>query len=79
VARPEVSFQVRRLFGCQLSFIFLISIFYEGWDGASPAGIYPFGVLPLCIPLCLSVSLTADAAAREASGHFDGSGAEVNL
>jgi len=75
----EVGFWVRRLFGCRLGFIFLISIFYEGWEGASLAGVYPFSVLPLGVPFRLSVGLTANAAAREASGHFDGSGAEVNL
>jgi len=75
----EVGFQVGRLLGCQLGFVFLISIFYEGWEGASPTGVYSFGVLPLCIPFRFSVGLTADTAAQEASGHFDGSGAEVDL
>jgi len=75
----EVGFQVGKLLGCQLGFVFLIGIFYEGWEGASPAGVYPFGVLPSCIPFCLAVGLTADTAAREASGHFYGSGAEVDL
>ena len=46
----EVSFQVGRLLGCQLSFFFLVGIFYKGWEGASPAGVYLFGVLPLCVP-----------------------------
>jgi len=46
----EVGFRVGRLLGCRLGFIFLVGIFYEGWEGASPAGIYPFGVLPLCVP-----------------------------
>ena len=71
----EVGFQV----GSRLGFVFLISIFYEGWEGASSTGIYSFGVLPLCIPFRFSVGLTADTAAREASGHFDGLGAEVDL
>jgi len=75
----EVGFWVGRLLGCQLGFIFLISIFYEGWEGASLTGVYPFSVLPLCIPFCFSVGLTADAAAWEASGHFDRSGVEVDL
>jgi len=75
----EVSFRVGRLIRCQLGFIFLIGIFYEGWEGVSPAGVYPFGVLPLCVPFRFSVGLTADAAAWEASGHFDGSGTEVDL
>jgi len=75
----EVSFQVGRLLGCWLGFVFLISIFYKGWEGASPTGIYSFGVLSLCIPFRFSVGLTADTAAQEASGHFDGSGTEVNL
>ena len=75
----EVSFQVRRLLGCRLGFVFLISIFYKGWEGASLAGIYPFSVLSLCISFCLAVGLTANAAVGEASGHFDGSGMEVNL
>jgi len=71
----EVSSRVRR----RLGFIFPISIFYEGWEGASLAGVYPFSILPLCVLFCLAVGLTADTAARKASGHFDGSGAEVNL
>jgi len=71
----EVSFWVGR----QLGFIFLISIFYEGWEGAGPAGVYPFSILPLCILFRLAVGLTANTAAWEASGHFDGSGAEVDL
>jgi len=75
----EVGFQVRRRLRCRLGFVFLISIFYKGWEGASPTGVYSFGVLPLCILFCFSVGLTADTAAREASGHFDGSGAEVDL
>jgi len=75
----EVGFRVGRLLGCWLSFVFLISIFYKGWEGASLTGVYPFGVLPLCVLFGFSVSLTADAAAQETSGHFYGSGAEVNL
>jgi len=75
----EVGFLVGRLLGCQLSFVFLISIFYEGWEGVSPTGVYPFGVLPLCIPFRFSVGLTADTAAWDASGHFDGLGMEVDL
>jgi len=59
--------------------MFLVGIFYEGWEGASLAGVYPFGVLPSCIPFRLAVGLTADTAAREASGHFYGSGTEVDL
>ena len=55
------------------------AIFYKGWEGASSTGVYPFSVLPLCIPFCLAVGLTADTAAQEASGHFDGLGAEVDL
>ena len=70
----EVGFRVRRLLGCRFGFVFLISIFYEGWEGAGPAGVYPFSVLSLCVPFCLVVGLTADTAAREASGHFDRSG-----
>jgi len=65
--------------GSRLGFIFLISVFYEGWEGASPAGVYPFSILPFCVLFCLAVSLTADTAVREASGHFDRSGAEVDL
>jgi len=42
-------------------------------------GIYSFGVLPLCVPFHFSVGLAADTAAWEASGHSDGSGAEVDL
>jgi len=64
---------------CRPGFILLVSIFYEGWEGAGPAGIYPFSILPLCVPFHLAVGLTADTAAWEASGHFDGSGAEVDL
>jgi len=75
----EVSFRVGRRLGCRLSFIFLISIFYEGWEGASLTGVYSVGVLPLCILFCFSVGLTANTAAQEASGHFDGSGTEVDL
>jgi len=71
----EVSFRV----GSRLGFVFFISIFYEGWEGASSTGVYSFSVLPLCIPFRFSVGLTADTAAREASGHFDGSGTEVDL
>ena len=71
----EVSFRV----GSQLGFVFLITIFYEGWEGASLTGAYSFGVLPPCIPFRFLVGLTADTAAREASGHFDGSGVKVNL
>jgi len=71
----EVGFRVGKLLG----FVFLIGIFYEGWKGASPAGVYLFGVLPSCVPFCLVVSLTADTATREASGHFHGSGMEVDL
>ena len=63
----EVSIRV----GSQLGFIF--------YEGASPACIYPFSILPLCILFRLAVGLTADAAVREASGHFDGSGTEVDL
>jgi len=62
----EVGFRL----GSRLGFVFLISIFYEGWEGASSTGVYSFR---------FSVGLTADTAAREASGHFDGSGAEVDL
>jgi len=76
---PGSQLPVGRLLGCRLGFVLLIGIFYKGWEGASPAGIYPFGVLSLCVPFCLAVGLTADAAAWEASGHFDGSGVEVNL
>jgi len=75
----EVGFRVRSRLGSQLGFIFLISIFYEGWEGAGLAGVYLFSILPLCVPFRLAVSLTADTAARKASGHFDGSGAEVDL
>ena len=75
----EVGFRVGKLLGCRLGFVFLISIFYEGWEGASPAGVYPFGVLPSCVPFRLAVGLTADTAAREASGHLYRSGAEVDL
>jgi len=71
----SVSFRVRS----RLGFIFFISIFYEGWEGASLAGVYPFSIPPLCVPFCLAVGLTVNTAARKASGHFDGSGAEVNL
>jgi len=62
----EVGFRVGRLLRCRFSFVFLISIFYEGWEGAGPAGVYPFSILPLCVLFCLAVSLTADTAAREA-------------
>ena len=75
----EVGFRVGSRLGSRLGFIFLISIFYEGWEGAGPAGVYPFSILPPCILFCLAVGLTADTAAREASGHFDRSGAEVDL
>jgi len=75
----EVGFWVGSRVGSRLGFIFLISIFYKGWEGASATGVYSFGVLPLCIPFRFSVGCHADTAAREASGHFDGSGAEVNL
>ena len=71
----EVGFQI----GSRLGFIFLISIFYEGWEGASSTGVYSFSVLPLCIPFRFSVGLTADTVAWEALCHFDGSGAEVDL
>ena len=49
----EVGLRVRRLLECQFGFVFLISIFYEGWEGAGPAGVYPFSVLPLCVPFRL--------------------------
>jgi len=75
----EVGFRVGSWLGSWLRFVFFISIFYKGWEGASLKGVYLFGVLPLCILFRFSVSLTADTAAREASGHFDGSGAEVDL
>jgi len=75
----EVGFRVGKLLGCRLGFIFLVGIFYEGWEGASPAGVYLFGVLPSCVPFHLVVGLTADTAPQEASGHFYGSGAEVDL
>jgi len=75
----EVGFQVGKLLGCRLGFVFLVGIFYEGWEGASLAGVYPFGVLPSCVPFRLAVGLTADTAAQEASGHFYGSGVEVDL
>jgi len=71
----EVSFWV----GSRLGFIFLISIFYEGWEGAGLAGVYLFSILPLCVPFHLVVGLTADTAAQEASVHFDRSGTEVDL
>jgi len=71
----EVGFQV----GSRLGFVFLISIFYEGWEGAGLTGVYSFSVLPLCVPFHFSVGLAADTAAREALGHFDGLGAEVDL
>ena len=38
-----------------------------------------FGVLPSCVPFRLAVGLTADTAAREASGHFYRLGTEVDL
>jgi len=75
----EVGFRVGKLLGCRLGFVFLIGIFYEGWEGASPSGVYPFSVLPSCVPFRLAVGLTADTAAQEASGHFYGLGAEVDL
>jgi len=75
----EVGFRVGKLLECWLGFVFLIGIFYEGWEGASLAGVYPFSVLPSCVPFRLAVSSTADTAAGEASGHFYGSGAEVDL
>ena len=75
----EVGFRVGKLLGCRLGFVFLIGIFYEGWEGASSAGVYPFGVLPSCVPFRLAVGLTANTAAWEASGHFYRSGAEVDL
>jgi len=75
----EVGFRVGKLLRCRLGFVFLVGILYEGWEGASPAGVYPFGVLPFCVPFRLAVGLTADTAAREASGHFYGLGAEVDL
>jgi len=61
----EVGFRVGSLL--RLGFVFLVGILYEGWEGASPAGVYPFGVLPSCVPSRLAVGLTADTAAREAS------------
>jgi len=75
----EVGFRVRSWLGSWLGFVFLISIFYEGWEGASSTGVYSFSVLPPCILFCFSVSLTADTAVWQASGHFDRSGVEVNL
>jgi len=75
----EVGFWVGKLLGCRLGLVFLVGILYEGWEGAGLAGVYPFGVLPSCVPFRLAVGLTADTAAREASGHFYGSGAEVDL
>ena len=47
----EVGFQVGKLLRCRLGFVFLVGIFYEGWEGASPAGVYLFGVLPSCVPV----------------------------
>ena len=61
----EVSFWVRSRLGSRLGVIFLISIFYEGWEGAGLAGVYLFSILPLCILFCLAVGLTADTAARK--------------
>jgi len=58
----EVGFRVGRWLGHQFSFVLLVSIFYEGWEGTSPAGIYLFNVFPLDIPLCLAVNLAAYAA-----------------
>jgi len=75
----EVGFRIGELLGRRLGLVSLVGIFYEGWEGASLAGVYPFGVLPFCVLFCLAVSLTADTAAREASGHFDRSGTEVDL
>jgi len=75
----EVGFRVGELLRCRLSLVFLVGIFYEGWEGASPTGAYLFGVLPPHVPFHLAVSLTANTAAWEASGHFDGSGTEVDL
>ena len=63
---------------CQLSFVFLVSIFYKGWEGASLTGIYLFSVLPLGVLFSPAVSLAAYAA-QEAPGYFDSLGTEINL
>ena len=52
----EVSFRVGELLGCRLGLILLVSIFYEGWEGAGPAGVHLFSILPLCVPFRLAVA-----------------------
>jgi len=73
----EVGFQVGRWLGHQ--FVFLIGIFYKGWEGSSPAGIYPFDVFPFGVLLHPAVSLATYTAAQKAPSYLDSSGAEVNL
>jgi len=73
----EVGFQVRRRLRHRL--IFLIGIFYKGWEGSCLAGIYPFDVFFFGVPLCLVVSLAAYTAAQKAPSHLDGLGVEVDL
>jgi len=73
----EVGFWVGRWLGHQ--FVFLIGIFYKGWEGSRPAGVYSLGVFPSGIPFHLAVSLTAYTTAWKAPSHLDGSGAEVDL
>ena len=68
----EVGFWVVRWLGHQ--FVFLIGIFYKGWEGSSPAGIYPFNVSPFGVPLHLAVSLATYAAVWKAPSHLDGLG-----
>jgi len=73
----KVSFWIRRQLRHQ--FVFLISIFYKGWEESSPAGIYPFDVFPFGIPLHPVVGLATYAAVQKAPSHLDGPGAEVDL
>src|SRR6266508_6101651 len=73
-------FGIRGLLWFRSGFILsVISIFYEGGEWSSPTGVYPPDVLLLLGSLLLFLSLTASAAAWEASGHLDRSGAEVDL
>jgi hypothetical protein len=78
----EVSgFRVRKITRTHFWFILVLvlDVLHEGWEWASPASVYPPSVLSFYVPLFLAFGLTTNAAARKAAGHFDSSGAEVDL
>ena len=78
--REVLRFHIRKGVRIHLWFIlFIISILYKGWERAGSTSIYPLDILSFGLPFFLAFSLTANTAAGEATGHFDGSGTEVDL